>query len=75
MAYSADGSLWAVYVEWNDKDADRVLVRRRDPAGTWGKPVAIDDGNWDHYAPTIVGRGNGVLAIWSETVMTFEFIS
>ena len=24
IAYAADGSLYAVYVEWNDKDADRV---------------------------------------------------
>jgi hypothetical protein len=65
MAYAADGSLYAVYVEWNDKDADRVIVRRRDPAGKWGPPVAIDDGNWDHYAPAIVARGNGALAVWS----------
>src|SRR5579872_2105176 len=65
IAASADGSLYAVYVEWNDKDADRVVLRRRDPAGAWGRPVAIDDGNWDHYAPAIVGRGNGALAVWS----------
>ena len=25
------------------------------PTGKWGAPVAIDDGNWDHYSPTIVG--------------------
>ncbi len=38
IAYAADGSLYAIYIEWNDKDADRVVVRRRDSAGAWGKP-------------------------------------
>ena len=65
IAYSADGAQWTVFVEWNDKDADRIVVRRRDAKGAWGAPIAIDDGNWDHYTPAIVGRGNGALAIWS----------
>ncbi|MCL5745670.1 MAG: hypothetical protein M1541_17385, partial [Acidobacteria bacterium] len=65
IAYSGDGSLYTVYIEWNDKDADRVIVRRRDAGGAWGQPVAIDDGCWDHYSPTIVGRRNGALAVWS----------
>lgn len=65
IAYSADGTLWTIYIEWNDKDADRVLVRRRSPQGAWSAPVALDDGNWDHYSPVIVARPSGALAIWS----------
>jgi len=65
IAYAADGSLYAIYIEWNDKDADRVVVRRRDPSGAWGRPVPIDDGNWDHYSPALVAHGHGALAIWS----------
>ena len=65
IAYSADGSLYCIFVEWNDKDADRIVVRRRDPAGRWSAPIAIDDGNWDHYSPAIVARPSGALAIWS----------
>src|SRR5579885_1181632 len=47
IAYAKDGSLWAIWIEWNDKDADRVLVRRRDPGGNWGAEIALEDGNWD----------------------------
>ena len=65
IAYGKDGSLWAIWIEWNDKDADRVLVRRRDPRGNWGAPIAIDDGNWDHYSPAIVGMPDGAMALWS----------
>ena len=65
IAYAADGALYAFWIEWNDKDADRVLVRRRDEQGRWGKEIAIDDGNWDHYSPAIVARGEGAMAIWS----------
>lgn len=65
ISYARDGSLWAIWVEWNDKDADRVLVRRRDPGGKWGAQIAIEDGNWDHYSPAIVPAGSGVMAIWS----------
>src|ERR1051326_6503038 len=39
IAYARDGSLWAIWIEWNDKDADRLLVRRRDPSGPWGAPI------------------------------------
>src|SRR5262245_18909349 len=28
VAAAADGSLYAIYVVWNDRDADRVVVRR-----------------------------------------------
>ncbi|MDQ6665356.1 MAG: hypothetical protein M3Z23_13300 [Acidobacteriota bacterium] len=65
IAYAKDGALFAIWIEWNDKDADRVLVRRRDPQGKWGSEVALGDGNWDHYSPTIVPRGDGAMAIWS----------
>ncbi len=29
IAFSKDGALWAAYVEWNDRNADRLVVRRR----------------------------------------------
>ena len=29
IAYSHDGTLFATYIQWNDKDADHVVVRRR----------------------------------------------
>ena len=62
IAYTKDGSLYAVWIEWNDKDADRVLVKRRDPQGRWGSEIPIEDGNWDHYSPVIVARPNGAMA-------------
>lgn len=65
ISYANDGSLYAIFIEWNDKDADRIVVRRRDPRGTWGAPVVIADGNWDHYSPAIVARGGNALALWS----------
>ena len=65
VAAAADGSFYAVYVEWNDKDADSMVVRRKDPSGKWEAPVTINDGDWDHYSPTIVARGAGAMAIWS----------
>ncbi|MGH9658018.1 MAG: TolB family protein, partial [Bryobacteraceae bacterium] len=73
LAAATDGALWAAYVEWNDKDADRVVVRRRTPAGEWQTPVALDDGNWDHYAPAVVARGGSALVVWSgQTGGNFE---
>lgn len=65
IAAGADGSLWSAWIEWNDKDADRVLIRRRDAKGVWGSEIEIADGNWDHYSPTIVARGPDAMAIWS----------
>src|SRR5206468_7659208 len=44
VAATADGSLYAIYVVWNDKDADSIVVRRRDPAGKWDAPITIADG-------------------------------
>ena len=63
--YGRDGSLWVAWIEWNDHDADRVLARRRDAQGNWGKEMAIEDGNWDHYSPTVVVQSSGVMVIWS----------
>jgi len=45
IAHTSDGALWTIQVEWNDKDGDRVLVRRRDVSGTWGPAVELADGN------------------------------
>ena len=33
IATASDGSLYAIYVVWNDKDADSIVVRRKDPGG------------------------------------------
>jgi hypothetical protein len=66
--YAADGSQYTIYIEWDDKQADRVLVRRKSADGKWAEPVAIDDKNWDHYSPAIVGRKQGALALWSGQV-------
>ncbi len=60
-----DGSQWAVWIEWNDKDADRVLVARRPSNGAWQSPMEIQDGNWDHYSPAIVAMPEGVMVLWS----------
>lgn len=65
ISYSRDGALWLIYIEWNDKDADRVLVRRKAPNGDWGEAIELADGNWDHYSPAIAGRGNSAVAVWA----------
>ena len=65
IAYGPDGSLHMIFVEWNDKDADRVVVRRRSAQGSWSAPVVLEDGNWDHYSPAIAATAKGVLAVWS----------
>lgn len=65
IAYTRDGSLWAIWIEWNDRDADRILLRRRDPQGKWGPEIPIADGNWDHYSPTLAALPDGVMALWS----------
>jgi len=65
LAAAADGSVWMAYVEWNGSDADTVVVRRRSPEGTWGGPIVLRDGNWDHYLPAIVAVPGGAMAFWS----------
>jgi len=63
---AADGSQWAAWIEWNDKDADRVLVSHRTAGGgAWQSPMEIPDGNWDHYSPAIVALPDGVMVLWS----------
>ncbi len=65
LATGDDSSLWVAWIEWNGRDADQVVVRRRDPAGTWEEPVRIEDGNWDHYMPAIAAVPGGAMAVWS----------
>jgi hypothetical protein len=73
IAHTSGGALWAIYVEWDDRDADRVLVRRRDADGSWDAPVLINSGARDHYSPAIAACGEGALAIWSgQTDDNFE---
>src|SRR5258708_22472625 len=54
IARAKDGSLYAVRIEWNHKNARRVLGKRPDPHGRCGKEIPIEDGNWDHYSPTSI---------------------
>jgi hypothetical protein len=65
LAYAPDGALWTAYIEWNDRNADRVVVRRRDAQGAWGPLIELDDGNWDHYMPALAARKDGLVAVWS----------
>src|SRR5258708_480646 len=66
IAAAADGSVYVLWIEWNDNDADQVLVRRRDSKGRWGPEIPIPDGNWDHYSPTIVAMpGGAAMAVWA----------
>ena len=65
IAATPSGAIWFAYVQWNGKDADQVLVRRRSPEGKWGPPVALDDGCWDHYWPAVAARGEDALVLWS----------
>ncbi len=65
VAATADGAVWVAWIEWDGRDADRVLVSRKPAGGAWGAPVALDDGCADHYMPAIAARGNGVVVAWS----------
>jgi hypothetical protein len=77
IAYASDGALWSGWVEWNDKDADRIMVRRRSAEGQWGEAFPLADGNWDHYAPALTSLPNGrMLAVWpAQTDGNFELYS
>ncbi len=68
LAAAADGSLWAAWVEWDGKAADRVLVRRRAPGGAWGAAIEVRDRSSDHYLPAIVALPGGALVAWSAQV-------
>ena len=65
LAVAADGALWSAYIEWNGKDSDRIVVRKRDAAGRWGDPIYVVDKNWDHYMPSIVALPDGAMVFWS----------
>jgi len=65
LCVTPDGTTWVAYVEWNGKDADRVVVRRQPNGGQWSEAVELRDGCWDHYAPAIAARGNHVFVVWS----------
>ncbi|MGH6962208.1 MAG: TolB family protein, partial [Dongiaceae bacterium] len=66
LAVDNSGAAWIAYIEWNGRDADRVVVRRRAAGGDqWGEPIVLDDGSGDHYSPAIVATGDTALAIWS----------
>ncbi len=66
VAGGADGSWWTIYVDWDGKDRDRVLMRRQAPSGQWEEPIALEDGSGDHYSPAIAALpGGAALAIWS----------
>ena len=68
IAYSPKGTLFAAYIQWDDKAADQGVVRRRTPDGVWAEPVRLDDNNWDHYSPALVSQPEGVLAVWPAQV-------
>ena len=68
IAASLDGTLWAIYIEWDGKGSDRVVVKQRVDGGDWSSPIVIHDGYWDHYIPDIVALPEGALAAWSAQV-------
>lgn len=68
VAVTPSGVTWAAFVEWDGKDKDRVLVRRKPKGGAWGEPVALDDGGWDHYWVTAAAVGEDALVVWTSHV-------
>ena len=68
IAAAPDGTLWAIYIEWDGKESDRVVVKKRGEEGGWSGPIVIHDGYWDHYIPDIVALPEGALASWSAQV-------
>ncbi|MBM3812205.1 MAG: hypothetical protein FJW20_11310 [Acidimicrobiia bacterium] len=76
IAFSRDGSLWATYIEWRDRDADRLVVKRRDPQGRWGAPIPVSGNLTDNYMPAITPWRDGVSVIWpSQIDGNFELFS
>ncbi len=54
---------WSIYIEWDGRDRDRVIVRRE------GLTIPLDDGSGDHYSPAIVALpGGAAMALWSGQV-------
>lgn len=68
LAAGSDGSLWMAYVEWDGHASDSVVVRRRDPSGSWQAAVRVSKWNGDHYLPEIVAVPGGSMAFWSSQV-------
>ncbi len=72
LAAAPDGSLWAVYIDWDRGASDRVVVQRQASSGEstseWGAPIILDDGYSDHYIPAVTARPGGALAVWSAQV-------
>lgn len=65
VTVTADGAVWAAYLEWNRANSDRVLLRRKGADGKWSDSVELKDGCFEHYSPALAARGNKVLAVWS----------
>ncbi len=65
ITVTADGAVWVSYLEWNRGDTDRVVVRRRGEDETWGEPIELVDGCFEHYVSALAPRGDGVLVVWS----------
>lgn len=72
LAAGRDGSLWATYIEWDGRDSDRVMVRRRNPKGAWEEAIPVKDQNWEHYLPTVVAVPGGAMAFWSGRGESFD---
>ncbi|HYM11460.1 MAG TPA: DUF3604 domain-containing protein [Bryobacterales bacterium] len=72
VAAASDRALWTIYVQWNGKDRDQVLVERRRSVGEnspAAEPIPLNDGSGDHYSPAIVALpGGAALAVWSGQV-------
>jgi len=65
VAVTEDGAVWVSYLEWNRGETDRVVVRRQGDDGTWGEPIELADGCFEHYVSAVAPRGKDVLAVWS----------
>ena len=67
ITYGTDGTLYCAYVEWNGKQADRV-VARISKEGTFPLEVFEISGWGDHYSPAITATPDGALVVWSRQV-------
>ena len=75
IAYGGDGTLCCAYVEWDGKQADRVVARVRREGSGWSEPIKIS-GWGDHYSPAIAATPDGALVVWSQPVDgDFELLS
>ncbi len=54
---------WTIWIEWDGKDRDQVVVRKGETT------VTLDDGSGDHYSPAIAALPDGgALAAWAAQV-------